>query len=143
MNRYIFITILVLFISCNKIENHKTLNQVDIQRIKKLNLLDNSETIYQFYSEYKKDVCGNFYTNKRIATYWLDKRNAKKDNVNFAYYNDIVKIDTIYKAGLSYCPYILVTKKNGFTFKVSIDGSERGIKSFFEGVFQQWRKIKN
>ena len=144
MNKYIIITLLLLLSSCNKIENQKSLSQDDINRIKSLKILDDDdETIYQFYSQFKNEVAGNFYTNKRIASYWIDKRDAKKNQTDFAYYKDIIKIDTIYKAGLTYSPYMLITTKNSKTFKVCIDGKKDEIKTFFENSLQEWQKNSN
>lgn len=127
MKKY-YIVILALFtlISCNKIETNQTLDKEDIKYIKSLNLLTDGENIYKFYSEYKKDVAGNFYTDRRIATYWIDERNSKKNEINYAYYKEIKKIDTVFNTGVSYSPYILVTKTNGMTFKVSVDGDKVG-----------------
>ncbi|MFH6997141.1 hypothetical protein ACHRVZ_04355 [Flavobacterium sp. FlaQc-57] len=143
MSKYITITLLLFLFSCNKIENHKTLSQDDINRIKSLKILDDDETIYQFYSEFKNEVAGNFYTNKRVASYWIDKRDAKKNKIDFAYYKNIVKIDTIYNSGLTFAPYILITTKDNKTFQVSVDGKKDQIKSFFENSIQEWRKRKN
>lgn len=143
MNKYIITVVLLLLISCNKIENHKTLEQDDIKRLKSLKILDDDETIYQFYSEFKNEFAGNFYTNKRIASYWIDKRDTKKNKTNFAYYKDIIKIDTIYNSGLTYSPYILITTKDNKTFKVYVDGKKDEIKSFFKNSLQEWRKRRN
>lgn len=142
MKKYLIIILtMLLLISCNKIETNQTLDNEDLKYIKSLNLLSDGENIYKFYSEYKKNVAGNFFTDKRIATYWIDERNSKKNEINYAYYNEIEKIDTISYAGASYTPYILVTKTNGQTFKVSVDGDKKDIKAFFEGVIKEW-KIK-
>lgn len=140
MYKYLFTIIFFAALSCNRIETKQTLNQDDINFIKSLKLLNNNETIYRFYSESKNEIAGNFFTDQRIATYWIDQRNSTKDNINFAYYKDITKIDTIYNAGLTYAPYILVTKRNGSKFKVSVDGKKNEIKSFFEDVLKVWKR---
>ncbi|MFH6988958.1 hypothetical protein ACHRVW_14540 [Flavobacterium collinsii] len=139
MKKYpILILIMLSLISCNKSETNQTLNKEDIKFIKSLNLLADSEHIYKFYSEYKKNVAGNFFTNRRIATYWIDERNSKKNEINYAYYNEIEKIDAVLNAGASYTPYILITKINGKTFKVSVDGDKKEIKAFIEGALREW-----
>lgn len=144
MRNYFNVTfILLLLISCNKIENSKTLDKKDIEYIKNLGLLEDHETIYGFYSEFKNNVAGNFFTNRRIATYWIDKRNSKRNIVKFAYYNEIRKIDTVYNVGVTYSPYLLVTKANDSTFKVSVDGEKEEIKAFYEGVIREWKKRNN
>ena len=49
MPKYFNITlILLLLISCNKIENSKTLDKKDIEFIKSLGLLEDDELIYGF-----------------------------------------------------------------------------------------------
>lgn len=144
MRNYFNVTlILLLLISCNKIENSKTLDKKDIEYIKNLGLLKEDETIYGFYSEFKNSVAGNFFTDQRVASYWIDERNSQKNEVKFAYYNEIKKIDTIYKVGITYSPYMLVTKANDSTFKVSVDGEKEGIKAFYEGVIREWKKRNN
>lgn len=139
MHKFYFILFSFLIISCNKIESHKSLNQDDLTFIKKLKLLDDNETIRKFYSQNTKQTAGNFFTNKRVASYWIDKRNSQKNEVNFAFFNDIIKIDTVNYAGLTYCPYALITKRDKSTFKVYVDGEKPEIKSFFEDLLFQWK----
>ncbi|WP_431244687.1 hypothetical protein ACQ9BO_10710 [Flavobacterium sp. P21] len=129
-----------LLFSCNKIENNKSLNQEDIKYIQNLNILDQNEVIIKFYSEFKKEFAGNFFTNKRVATYWIDKRNSEKNIIDFAFYPSISKIDTVYNAGVTYCPYALITKKDGSSFKISVEGDKQEIKSFFEDLLREWHK---
>ena len=135
--------VLLLLISCNKIENGKTLDKKDIEFIKSLGLLEDDELIYGFYSQFKNSVAGNFFTNKRVASYWIDKRNSKRNIVKFAYYNEIIKIDTVYNVGVTYSPYLLVTKANDSTFNVSVDGEKEEIKAFYEGIIREWKKRNN
>jgi hypothetical protein len=139
--KMIFFVCLCL-VACNHIETGNDLRKADIRRIQELGLLDKDETIYKFYSEFKNKVAGNFFTNKRIAKYWIDENNKLKDNISFAFYRDIISIDTIYDAGVTYCPYLLVTKTDHAQFKVSVEGSKEEIKSFFEEAITIWNKNK-
>ena len=137
------ILILLLLSSCqNKIETNETLSNADLQRIKKIKLLENDEKIIQFYSEFKNKIAGNFYTNKRMAKYWLDEKDTLKNKIEFAYYKDIIKLEPLYKVGLTYCPYILVTKSNNETFKVCVDGTEKEKKYFYTEAVKMWKKNK-
>ena len=141
MRNYFNVTfILLLLISCNKIENSKTLDKKDIEYIKNLGLLEEDETIYGFYSQFKNSVAGNFFTNRRIAAYWIDKRNSKRNIVKFTYYNEIRKIDTVYKVGVTYSPYMLVTMFNDSTFNVYVNEDKKEIRAFFEGTIREWKK---
>lgn len=142
MNRLMTIPILLLILSsCNKIETGQTLNKEDIKRIKNLNLLGQDETIIKFYSEFKNSVAGNFFTDKRLAKYWLDEKDSTKNIKSSAYYSEIKSIDTIFYAGLTYCPYMLVTKIDDSQFKVCVDGKREQIKAFFEEAINKWRQV--
>lgn len=133
MKKYLIIILtLFILISCNKINNRETLDKKDIELIKSLGLLEDDETIYSFYSQLKNSVAGNFFTDRRIASYWIDKRNSKRNIVKFAYYNEIVKIDTVYNVGVTYCPYMIVTPVNDSTFKVYVDGDKKEIRTFLK-----------
>lgn len=133
---------LVLLVSCNKIETNDTLNKSDISLIQDLNLIDENEKIIKFYSEYRKENSGNFFTNKRVAKYWIDKEDESKNVINSAFYKDIKSIDTIYNAGLTYCPYLMISKIDGTSFKVSVEGDKTEVKSFFVDLLKEWDKNK-
>lgn len=138
MARNYFSLILFFLFSCNRIETGSTLRKSDIEYIQQLNLLEPGEVIYKFYSEFKKENAGNFFTNKRIAMYWIDDRHKEKNKILFAFYPDIKSIDTIYNPGASYCPYMLVTKLDSTQFKVCADGKREDVKSFFEEAMKLW-----
>jgi len=140
--RNILLFLFLSFIACNHIQTGRTLSKSDIERIQKLNLLDKDEKIYKFYSEFKSDAAGNFFTDKRLAKYWIDKNDKTKDQISFAYYPDIKSIDTVYNPGVTYSPYLLVTKNDGSQFKVCVDGNHEEIKEFFEEALNKWRQNK-
>jgi hypothetical protein len=81
-------------------------------------------------------------TEKRLAKYWIDKKDKTNDKISFAFYSDIKSIDTVYYAGATYCPYMLVTKKEGSQFKVCVDGKREEIKTFFEEALNKWKQNK-
>jgi len=140
MFKYSLLIFLVVLASCNKIETQETLSEKNIIFIKDLKLLDKNEVILKYYSENTKETAGNFFTNKRVASYWIDKRNSQRNLIDFAFYHDILKIDTISFTGITYCPYALITKKDKSTFKVSVDGKKEQVKSFFNDLIFQWKR---
>lgn len=144
MRKYIVLFgFIILFNACvNKIESANTLTKQDFELLRSLNLLDTNENIYKFYSEFKKNVAGNFYTDKRLASYWLDENDDNKNKIDFAFYKDIIKIDTVYYAGLTYCPYMLVKRKDSTTFKVSVEGTKQEITDFFIDALTKWKQNK-
>jgi hypothetical protein len=143
--RIYLLVIITALTSCgqNLIMSGEQLSKSDINRIQKLNLLDKGEVIYRFYSNFKNSVAGNFFIDRRIAMYWIDERDKTKDHVSFSLYQDIQSIDTFYNARLTYCPYMLITKKDNSTFKVCVDGKQQEIKAFFEEAISKWTQSKN
>ena len=130
--------------SChNKIESNENFKQTDLERLIEIKLLDKDEKIIQFYSQYKKSNAGNFFTNKRIAAYWFDERDSTKNDLDFAYYKNVIKLEPFFKIGLTYCPYILVTKSNNSTFKVYFDGTEKEKNNFLKELQGLWIKNSN
>jgi hypothetical protein len=139
---FYFLFIVTVF-SCNKIETGETLSKNDLAYIKSLGLLENNESIIKFYSEYKNSVAGNFFTNYKMASYWIDERDSTKNYVSFAYYKDIASIDTNYmSSSLTYSPYMVVTKRDGSSFKVCADGNKAEIKAFFEEAITIWKSYR-
>lgn len=132
--------LLLFYSACgNKIETSETLKKQDFDRLYSLNLLDTNEQLYKFYSEFKNSVAGNFYSDKRLASYWLDERDTSKNKVEYAFYKDIVKIDTVYYAGATYCPYMRVTRADSSSFKVCIEGNRQEITNFFNEAIKIWK----
>ena len=77
--------ILFLFVaSCNSIQSGDSLSSKDFQRFRSLHLIENGERLYKFYSEFKKSVAGNFYTDRRMASYWIDEKDSTKNSIEFA-----------------------------------------------------------
>ena len=142
LQKILLLLLIIFSIACHNVETGSTLTKADITRIKKLNLLDSNETIYKFYSEFRKKTAGNFFTNKRMASYWIDDHDKSKNRTSFAFYPDIISIDTVYNAGLTYAPYMLVTKKDSSQFKVCVEGKREQIKSFFEDAMKKWKENK-
>ncbi|OMP79965.1 hypothetical protein BW716_07040 [[Flexibacter] sp. ATCC 35208] len=109
-----------------------------IQRLKDLHLLDEDETIYQFYSNYRKRIAGNFVSSKRVATYYIDDRSKSKDEIAFAYYENIRTMDTLYRSAQVGTPHLLVTTYDHKLIKVYVDGSRATVQSFFDKALEQW-----
>ena len=78
-----------------------------------------------------------------MAKYWVDERDSSKNEISSAFYSEIKSIDTVYYAGATYCPYMLVTKTNGNKFKVCVEGKRNEIKAFFEEALQLWQSSRS
>lgn len=140
--KYIFIFFIAILVSCNRIENGNKLSKSDITRIENLYNLDKSETIINFYSEFKNSVAGNFYTEQRIASYWIDVEDGAKNEINSAFFSEITQIDTVIYAGATYSPYLKITKANNSSFKVCFDGEKTKLRKIFNDVLNYWNIAK-
>jgi hypothetical protein len=136
--------ILFLFFSaaaCNQNEIGESLSAKNIVLLKKLGLLNEPETIFLFYSQYKKSVAGNFITDKRLASYWIDEHNPAKNKINFAWYPDIIRIDTNYMhTSFTLTPYLEVTTKDSTRFRLASGGSTKEVRAFFEEALKRWQQ---
>ncbi len=138
----VFILIVILLTGCarNKVQTGDTLPAADIHRLRTLNILDSGEQIIGFYSQHENEVGGNFYTNKRLASYWLDKDHINRQQVNQVAYSDVIAIDTVFSPGDFNCPYLIIRKNDSTSFHLYIDGSKEDIYSFYEGIIRVWKK---
>lgn len=134
--------IFVFLLSCQSIQTGKNVNNSTIKLIKSLGLLAEDEQIIKYYSNYTERRAGNFFTNRRIAHYWLDEHDQSKNDTSFAYYESIVAIDTIYAVPDTFSPYMRITRSDSTTFKVFVGGSLEQIKVFFEDAIRIWRNHK-
>lgn len=124
--------------ACQPIHRDKMISERLIKRLKDLHLLDEDETIFQFYSNYRKRIAGNFVSNKRVATYYLDDRSQLRDEIAFAYYENIRTMDTLYHSVQVSSPHLLVTTFDRKLIKVYVDGDRATVRSFFEKALEQW-----
>ena len=134
--------LLFILLSCSnqKIETGQTLKKETADIIRSLGLLGDSEQIIQFYSNYEQSKAGSFFTNKRIAHYWLDDNDKNKNDTSYAFYPDIVAIDTTVTVPDTYAPYLTVTKKDSSQFRLYVEGRKSEIRAFFEEAILTWKK---
>lgn len=131
--------LLVVLASCETIKTGDDLDAKTVGLIKHLGLLAaEDEQIVLYYSNYKESKAGSFFTNKRIAHYWLDRNTAKNDT-SFAFYNDIVSIDTVYKVPDFDASYMEITARDSSKFRAYTGGSKQDKRIFFEKAISLWR----
>ncbi|HYI76887.1 MAG TPA: hypothetical protein VEW65_04655 [Chryseolinea sp.] len=120
------------------------LSQADRDHIKGLGLLDEGENIILFDRQSDFKTSGNFITDQRLASYWIDKRDETQTSVDFGLYSEI---DTILTKDLSraltYASYLEVVKNDGKIFKVYVDGDSTEVRTFFDRAISEWRVKSN
>jgi hypothetical protein len=145
--KWIFICLVMLtsIISCKKsISNNLTEHEINF--IKKLGLLNKDEHIIYFNSQGSfgnKEQSGNFISDQRLASYWIDNRDKDKNTIEYAFYNEIDTIRCIenYRS-LTYASYLLVKKKNQQEIKIYVDADSTLTWKFFNQAISNWQAQK-
>jgi hypothetical protein len=121
----------ILFLSSCKFTNNDKLNETDIDYIKSLGLLNDNEKIIWFDSQFTKRVSGNFLSDKRLASYWIDQHNESKSFKKTAHFStiDSLKLRDL-TINPSYSSYIEVYSKKG-NFKVYISQDSLTINEYY------------
>jgi hypothetical protein len=141
--KYLSLAIAIFTVSCQSYADQK-LTLDDTLRIRSLGLLDKDESIVKYTANYDKEVAGNFFTNKRIAHYWIDEHSSTKNSLGSAYFDEIISIDTIYNTtSITQASYLSITKKDGTKFNVYVDGSRAEVDSFFKPAILAWKKFRS
>ncbi len=134
MKLYYFLLISLFISSCNLIQNNDKLNQSDLIYLENLGLLTKGENVIWFDSQLDKKTSGNFLTNKRIASYWIDKYDKNKSFKHFLMLEDI---DSLLLKDLSkstsHSSYIEIYSK-GKNIKVYIDKDSTVLSNYFNKV---------
>jgi hypothetical protein len=127
----------------SKLETGNDLSGTDKAFIRSLGLLDSGEHIILFDSQgggfNGLKTSGNFFTDKRIASYWIDRRDSSQTNVESAFYTDV---DTIWRypkfRSLTLASYLEVHRRDGTKFKVYVSADSVGTWNFFNKALEEW-----
>lgn len=133
-----FLLVLMALFACEGgIRNGNELSKKQRAYITELGLLEENEQILMFSSSLDIKTSGNFFTDKRIAAYWIDD-DKTKTSINTAYYEDIdsIKIKDLSHA-LTYASYLQVFA-DSIRFKVYVDGDSTEVYQFFNEAIDLW-----
>lgn len=122
------------------IQRGDSISRNHINYIRGIGLLAGDEHIILFDSQYRIRVSGNFFTNRRIAMYWVNIRDTTKKTTNYAFYSDIDSIKTQYFKVSADISYLDVYKSDGKKFKVFVKADSIETKYFFDSAIAEWQK---
>lgn len=135
------VALLFIFSSCQPgIQDGASLSANHINYIKSLGLLAADEHIILFDSQYRIKISGNFFTDKRIASYWIDERDAKKSTIDYAFYNNV---DSMKIVKIKNVAYLKVHKTDGHTFNVVVKANTLETGYFLGEAMKTWLQYKN
>ena len=132
--------------SCDKdFKTGDNLSKEDKEFILNLGLLDADEDIILFDSQAGGfdglKTSGNFFTDKRIASYWIYNRDTTKTSIDYSFYADIDTIGRYPKfQSLTYASYLEVHRRNGTRFKVYVDADSARTWYFFNRTLLEWSR---
>jgi hypothetical protein len=130
--------------SCDSgLQTGDEVSKQDKKFIQELGILDADERIILFDSQgggfNGLTTSGNFFTEKRIASYWIDNQDTTKTSIDYAFYTDIDTIRRYPKfKSLTYSSYLEVQRRNGTRFKVYIDSDSTRTWDFFNRALEEW-----
>jgi hypothetical protein len=143
------VVVLLVTASCgNDVDTGNDLSKKERAFLRKLHILDKDEVVILFDSQAgvfnAVEQAGNFFTDKRIVSYWIDEHDSSKTTVDYAFYADI---DTIrrypkYKS-LTLSSYLEVHRRNGTKFNVYVSADSAGTWKFFNRALEEWTKVRN
>lgn len=120
--------------------NEHTLSKSDLSYLRKLGVLGGGEKIEMFESNAGFKRSGNFITDKRIASYWID---GKKDEIHSAEYSKIDSIKMVDRTRTwTYSSYLEIYHAQGNMFEVYVDADSLRTWEFFNRGMNNWRKVK-
>jgi hypothetical protein len=101
--------------------NGGKLSKDDVSYIRSLGLLEEGEEIKTFSSSLNIRTSGNFFTNKRIASYWQFEKSPRNNYIKSAKYDEIKTIKVEYGDNLELSHSLIVNLKDGTSFNVYFD----------------------
>ncbi len=137
-------SILFLAVSCSWTEkNENNLSAKDLSFIRSLGILDTDEKILLFESNggiSGLKQSGNFVTDKRIASYWIENN---KTEMNFAFYAQIDSMKLNDKTtAVTMASSITIYANDNTTFELYVDADSARLNQFYNQTIQLWEKNK-
>lgn len=143
MKNFCFALLSLLLVSCTYIETGADLSADEVAFIRSVGLLAPDETIHHFYSNFTLRKAGSFYTDQRMAHYWLDGKDTRQHHREYAFYADITAVEPIFHVPDFDSPYLLVRRNDQTTFRVYMDGHPEQMQQFYQGALDAWKRQRH
>lgn len=136
--------IFIFFCSCRFGDKNETnLTKEDLEFIKKIIPLEKNEKIEMFETNgglKALKTSGNFISDRRIASYWIDGKNDDVNSVEYKYIDSIKLFDRT--KALTHASYLQIYSSGKADFKVYIDSDSIRTWSFFNKAMENWNNKK-
>lgn len=104
--------------------------------ITNLGILDTNEKILLFYPPFDNKITGNYYTDKRVASYWQYSKAPKDNYIRSAFYSEIDSIGVKYGDGFERSSSLSIKKKNGESFDVYFNYEKEKIDKLHKEILK-------
>lgn len=142
--RLLFILPLGILISCAENKTERNLMTGERKFIEGLGILELKEEVQLFENnDGSEDVTrsGNFITDKRIASYWIE--DGKKEVYSAFFENEIDSMSqTDNHTALTDASYVTIYKTDGSSFNVYIDADSTRTFEFFNKARSNWESLR-
>ena len=115
-----FLSAAFLLGGCSSYYSSSGLTDTDAAYLTDIDLLGSNENVLFFSSGLGIKQEGNFFTDKRVATYWIDPQRPHKEKRVSADYSEIADISIEYSSNSLYAHKITVTRIDSSQFPVYI-----------------------
>lgn len=127
---FFIFTFLILF-SCNLFRDRDKVENIDLSYLESLGLFSEGEKLIWFDSQLTQSQSGNFLSDKRIASYWVDENNPEKSYQSYFMLEDVDSVLLKDKSkSVSYASYFKVFS-NGSSMKVYVDADSLVLQKYF------------
>jgi hypothetical protein len=141
------VAVLLIFLltGCGGYRSSSGVSRADRSYLTEIGLLDPGEKVLFFSSSMTVKTSGNFFTDRRVASYWLYGDDQEKRRKSSATYAEVADISIRYSDD----PYwseahdVTVTLTNATAFHVYLSGNRRFAERFFRSLQAQWRQSTN
>jgi len=142
------ISTLVLLASCSDGERGLgELTEQEITHIRSLGLLDSGEVVLQLHSNGtgRNPVmqAGNFYTERRIARYWMEK-DPNENKIKTVWLAEVDTLIPHFNNAWPASSFIEVRTgpHSWFNLYVNGEGRDAMANTFYEGLMAQWKNVR-
>ncbi len=141
MKKYYIIYLSLIFIQCGTpgVMKGDKLGEEDLSYMASLGILDDDEEIILFSSNFDIIQSGNYYSNKRLASYWQYKKSPRNNYIKSAKYDEIDSIKAV-QGGFKAAPKIVAYLANGERMEFYFDCENSEVSGIKDDILQYMNK---
>jgi hypothetical protein len=130
MKFLIFIFAFLFLFSCDLFLDYDKVENIDLSYLRSLELLSEEEKLIWFDSQLTQKLSGNFLSDKRLASYWIDKHDSENSYQFYLLLEDVDSVHLVDKSkSITYTSYFEVFS-NRESIKVYVDKDSLTLQNY-------------